>query len=79
LSIPLESFRIIGFVDDTGFRTNAPGRDTRRRLGYIEDVQRAFYSGYFAGHGLKVQGITLPNGLFGSVFVAPLRVSDAGL
>ena len=38
LSIPLESFRTIGFVDDTGFRTNAPGRDTRRRLGYIEDV-----------------------------------------
>ena len=38
--IPLESFRIFGFVDDTGFRTNAPGRDTRRRLGYTEDIQR---------------------------------------
>ena len=75
----MESFRIIGFVDDTGFRTNAPGRDTHRRLGYIDDAQRAFYSGYFAGYGLKVQGITLQNRLFGSLFVAPLRVSDAEL
>ena len=52
---------------------------TRRRLRYFEDVQRAFYSGYFTGHGLKVQAVTLPNGLFGSVFVAPLRASDTGL
>ena len=76
LHIPLDSFRIFGFVDDTGFRTNAPRRDTRRRLGYTEDIQRAIYSGYFTGHGLKVQAITLPNGLFGSIFVAPLIVTD---
>ena len=79
LNILYESFRIFGFVDDTGFRATAPRRDTHRRLGYSEDVQRAFYWGYFAGHGLKVQAVTLPNGLFGSVFVAPLRVSDAVL
>ena len=69
LYFPLESFSVFGFVDNTGFRTNAPGRDTRRCLGYSEDVQRAFYSGYFDGHGLKVQAITLPSGLFGSIFL----------
>ena len=79
LNIPFESFRIFGFADDAGFRTTAPGRQTRQRLGYAEDVQRAFYSGYFTGHGLKVQTVSLPNGLFGSAYVAPLRVSDAGL
>ena len=26
LGIPFESFRIFGFLDDTGFRTTAPGR-----------------------------------------------------
>jgi hypothetical protein len=66
-------------LDDTGFRTQAPGRSLRRRYGLTEDVQRAFYSGYFSGHGLKVQALTLPNGLFGSVFVASLRISDCSL
>ena len=79
IHIPIESFRIFGFVNDNGFRTNAPGRDTRRRLGYTEDVQRVFYSGHFAGHGLKVQAITLINGLFSNIFVALLRVSDTAL
>ena len=32
-------FRVFGFVDDTGFRTSAPGRDTRRRLGYPYDSE----------------------------------------
>ena len=79
LNTACESFRIFGLVDDTGFRITAPGRDTRRRLGHSEDVHRAFYSGYFAGHGLKVQAATLPYGLFGSVFVAPFRLSDTRL
>jgi hypothetical protein len=79
LNIPFDSFRIFGFLDDTGFRTCAPGRSTRRRYGFHDDVQRAFYSGYFAGHGLKVQAVTLPNGLFGSIYVSSLRVSDAGI
>ena len=66
-------------MDDTGFRTTAPGRQTHRRLSYVEDFQRVLYSGYFIGYGLKVQAMTLPHGLFGSAYVAPLRVSDAGL
>ena len=79
LDIPMDSFRVFGFLDDTGFRTTAPGISARRRLGFEEDVQRAFYSGYFAAHGIKVQVITLPNGMIGSIFLGSLRVSDSGL
>ena len=79
LNVPFESWRIFGFIDDTGFRTTAPGREARRRMGYIDDPQRSFYSGYFAGHGLKVQALSLPNGMFGSVFIGAMRESDTGL
>ena len=63
LNIPFDSFRIFGFLDDTGFRTTAPGIGIRRRLGFIDDMQRVFYFGCFAAHGIKVQVVTLPNGL----------------
>ena len=79
INIPFESFHIFGFLDDTGFRTTAPGINARRRIGFYDDVQRAFYSGYFGHHGLKIQAVTLPNGIFGSVYIVALRVSDSGL
>ena len=63
LSIPFDAFRIFGFLDDTGFRTTAPGITSRRVYGFYDDAQRSFYSAYFAGHGLKVQTLTLPNGM----------------
>ena len=79
LDIPFETFRIFGFIDDTGFRTTAPGREARRVYGFFDDVQRSFYSGYFAGHGMKVQVVSLPNGMVGSIYIASWRVSDTGL
>ena len=79
LGIPLNSFRIFGFLDDTGFRTTAPARGMRRKYGFIDDIQRTFYSGYFSAHGMKVQALTLPNGMFSSIYVASLRTSDSGL
>ena len=79
MNIPFENWRIFGFVDDTGFRTAAPGREARRRMGYLDDIQRSFYSGYFAGHGMKVQALNLPNSMIGSVFVGAMRESDTGL
>ena len=79
LSIPFNAFRIFGFLDDTGFRTTAPGISNRHTYGFSDDVQRSFYSAYFAGHGLKVQTLTLPNGMIGSVYIGAWRISDAGL
>ena len=79
LDIPLDTFRIFGFLDNTGFRTTAPDIAARRRLGFEDGVQRAFYSGYFATHGIKMQVITLPNGIIGTDFLGSLRVSDSEL
>ena len=79
LDIPYDAFRIFGFLDDTGFRTTTPGGESRRINGFFDDVQRSFYSGYFAGHGLKVQALTLPNGMIGSCYVGSWRQSDAGM
>ena len=77
LDIQFESWRIFGFLDDTGFRTTAPGVGTIRRHGFHDDTQRAFYSAYFAGHGLKIRAITLPNEMLGSMFIGSWRISDA--
>ena len=79
IDIPFETFRVFGFLDNTGFRTTAPGQQSRRDYGLFNDVQRSFYSAYFAGHGMKVQALTLPNGMFGSIYVGSWRVSDSGL
>ena len=79
LEIPFDSFRIFGFVDNTGFRTSAPGIEARRIMGFNDDIQRSFYSGYFAGHGIKFQAVTLPNGMIGSIFLGSWRVSDCGI
>ena len=79
LDIPFESFRIFSFLDDTGFRTTSPGGSVTREYGFYDDVQRAFYSGYFAGHGLKAQVLSLPNGMIGSIFVSSIRNSDSGI
>lgn len=72
LQAPFESFR-------TGFQTMAPGIGARRRYGFSDDIERAFYSGYFSGHGIKVQAITLPNGMVGSIYLGLLRISDSSL
>ena len=48
-------------------------------MGFHDDPQHSFYSGSFAGHGLKLQASTLPNGMFGLIYIAFLRVSDSGL
>ena len=69
----------MGFLDDTGFGTTAPGRERCRNFVLFSDVQRSFYSGYFADHGFKVRALTLPNGIFGSIYLVSLRVSDSGL
>ena len=39
----------------------------------------SFYSGYFGGHVIKLESLTLPNRMFDSVYIGPLRVIDARL
>ena len=85
VDIPFESFLCAMLVDDTNVNTTRPGSGPdgdyvlapRRMGGYF--IQRAFYSGYFRGHGLKYQHILLPNGLFGSVWGTSQSYNDVGI
>ena len=79
----LNSWRIFGFIDCTDVRTCRPGSgpvgpDGERREN-SGDIQRAFYSSYMKSHGLKYQCVTLPNGMFGSVFGTALSHNDRGV
>ena len=74
LDFLLETFRIIGFLDDTGIPTARPDRGDED-----VDVQRAFYSGYFSSHGLKCQVVYFPNGMIGSAFITEMRQNDNGV
>lgn len=65
-------FRIIGFIDNTIFATSRPGGgpvsdgvDVPR---HDSNIQEAFYTGWKHLHGVKIQTITLPNGLLADVF-----------
>lgn len=39
LDVPFNIFRIFGFLDDTGFRTTAPGRGLHRFFEFVHDLQ----------------------------------------
>jgi DDE superfamily endonuclease len=74
-----DSFRIFGFLDDFAMPTARPGNSATRRYGFLDDIQRAFYSGYLRRHGLKAQVVLLPIGIVGSIFLAELRQNDNGV
>ena len=77
LDILFSPFRIFGFLDDTDFRTTRPGTAITREYRVFDNIQGAFYSGYFANHVLKAQVVSLPNGMVSSIFLASLRNSDS--
>jgi hypothetical protein len=74
-----DSFRIFGFLDDFAMPTARPGGSATRTHGFVENIQRAFYSGYLRRHGLKAQVIYLPIGIVGSIFITELRQNDNGV
>ena len=76
---PVHLFRIFGFVDGFGQETQRVGGAAQTVYNFVHDVQRAFYSGYFKGHGLKSLVVFLPNGMIGSVYIASLAHNDRGL
>ncbi len=47
-----DSFCVFGFLDDFALPTACPGNLANRREGFHENIQWAFYSGYFCKHGL---------------------------
>jgi hypothetical protein len=79
--LPLEYFRVFGWLDDTDIKTNRPRPgttvDTERQR--LIDTQQAFYNRYFRGHGYKAQVVHLPNGMIGSIYLGPLHHNDNGM
>jgi hypothetical protein len=78
VDMPMMDQRVAGFLDDMDDDYYRPGEEPRRRGDTSDDIQRAFYSGYFKSHGLKAQTVTFPDGMTGSVFVASKRINDNG-
>ena len=85
VDIPFDSFYCGMLLDDTSISTSRPGAGpcgdyvmAPWRVGAYF-MQRAFYSGYFRGHGLKYQHILLPNGLYGSVWGTSHTYNDVGV
>ena len=83
--MPYEHFMCAMLLDDTSIQSSRPGSGPNgnysmapRRTG-AHHIQRAFYSGYFRGHGLKYQTVLLPNGLYGSVWGASQQHNDTGV
>jgi len=79
VDMPMMDQRVAGFLDDMDDDYCRPGEEPRRRGDTSDDIQRAFYSGYFKSHGLKAQTVTFPDGMTGSVFVASKRINDNGI
>jgi hypothetical protein len=48
-------------------------------MGFFENIQHAFYSGYLHCHGLKAQVVYLLIGLVGSVFITELCQNNNGV
>ncbi len=67
-----ESFCVFGFLDDFAIPMVRPGNLPTRRLGFEENIQRAFYLGYLQKHGLKAQVVYLPIGIVGSIFITEI-------
>ena len=63
----------------TALPTACPGNLANQREGFHENIQQAFYSGYFCKHGLKAQVVYLPIGLIGSIFITEIRQNDNGI
>ena len=85
VDIPFDSFLCGMLIDEMNVNTSRPGAGpdgdysmAPRCVGSYY-IQRAFYSGYFRGHGLKYQHILLPNGLFGSVWGTATNYNDTGV
>lgn len=81
--IDFEHHRLFGWVDCKGFPSTRPGgsgqAETRNERIQLYELQRAFYSAYGKSHGLRLQAITLPNGIFAHIFIGPMSQNDKGL
>ena len=81
--VDLRDWRIAFFIDCTCQATCRPGGGANfvdaDYNEYVNQVQRAFYTGYTKQHGLKFQVLWAPNGMFLSIFGSSMRENDNGM
>ena len=82
INLPLELFRPFGWIDCMQHFFCAPGsgpinrEDDRRPNRY--NIQKAFFTRYSKGWGMKTQVIIAPNGMIISTFFTSILQNDKG-
>jgi len=81
--LTFDSFRPFSIIDCMGVSTCAPGtgpiHGTNDRRPNWYAIQMAFYTRYGKKWGLKLQCVTLPNGMFMHIFCTSLAQNDIGV
>ena len=83
IDIPFEHFRIFGWIDCLMHLMCMPGAGPRgdddKHHPENYDTQRAFFSNYAKGWGMKSQVLAIPNGIVASLFFTSLTDNDKGV
>ena len=83
IHVPFDRFRVYGWIDCLMHLMCMPGsgpiNDNDERNENAFDIQRAYFSNYAKGWGMKTQAVGLPNGMFGSIFFTSLTHNDKGV
>ncbi len=72
-------FACLDFLDDFGIQTARTGNSSSQNQQFPPDIQRVFCSGYLINCDLKVQIVSLPIGVKGSVFITETRQNGNGV
>jgi hypothetical protein len=82
VNVMFEQFRVFGWIDCMQNFMNQPGsgpiNEEDDRQNDVFFLQRAFYTKYGKGWGMKSQLVAFPNGMIGSVYFTSLAQNDKG-
>ena len=83
IDVPLEHFRLFGFIDCMTTSTCMPGsgpiNENQDRVENTFEIQRAFFTSYGKKWGMKIRAIYLPNGMVSNVFFTAISQNNNGL
>ena len=83
IDVPLEQFRIFGWIECAQNFTcqlgSGPCNEDYERKEEFYDIQRAFYTAYGKDWGIKTQAISLLNEMLGSGYFTSIAQNDKGM
>ena len=83
VDVPLESFRIFGFMDCLQIATCQPGsgavNEDDDRVENRFEIQRAFFTAYGKIWGMSTQAVHIPNRMVGNVYFTLVAQNDLGV